>query len=86
MIDYKVGDIVLKKNIDQKKREYADRYMFLGTTHDTSLSCIANTLSIMGKVEIGIFIKTPVTLEKLSEENLFIKAKVHSVDLFEKDE
>ncbi len=87
--NYKIGDIVIRKDItDKTKRQYAEKYIFLGTSDSSTAKPVIVTKQVMGgKVEIGIFIRKPVEIVYSSDdENYVVELLFYSTELFEKDE
>ncbi len=89
MVNYKIGDIVIRKDIaDKTKRIYAEEYIFLGTSEYDTAKPIAITKQVMGgKVEIGMFIRKPVEIVYNGDNDKYVvELQFYSTELFEKDE
>lgn len=80
-MNYKIGDIVIKK-------PYTEKYIFLGTSDNESVKPIKITKEIMGeKVEIGMFIHKPVEIVyNADDDNYVVELLFYNTELFEKDE
>lgn len=85
MVNYKIGDIVIRK--DDEKKVYAEKFIFLGTTENNTAKPIIITKQVMGgKVEIGIFIYKPVEISYNNDhDNYVVEVLFYNTELFEKD-
>ena len=86
MVNYKIGDIVIRK--DEKKKIYAKKFIFLGTTENNTAKPVSVTMQVMGeKVEIGMFIHKPVEVSYNRDRDSYdVDVLFYSTELFEKDE
>ena len=85
-MNYKIGDLVLRKNTE--KKQYAEKYIFLGTSDSDTVKPITVTKSVMGgDVEIGMFVRKPVEIMYHSDnDNYVVELLFYNIELFEKDE
>lgn len=82
MVDYEIGDKVMKKG---ELQSYRRPFIFLGTTRNDDLPAVKNVLDVMGsKVEIGLFAAIPPHVEKnIDGLGYTIPIIIASVDLYE---
>jgi len=86
MINYKIGDIVIRK--DEKSKIYAEKYIFIGIAENNIAKPVMVTNQIMGrKIEIGMFIRKPVEiLYNMDHDDYNVDVLFYSTELFVKDE
>lgn len=81
-MNYKIGDVVVKKT----NRLHGSKYIFMGTTKDTSIKIVKDVLSVMGEnAEIGMYIFKPVKITAYTTGEYLTEVIFASTELFESE-